>query len=239
VTTGRRFSTATRSLRAIAATGRRCAMARINATLKIDGAAIARQGLDKLIAPHGPSGPSGIMGRSRDAVPAWNRVRGYLFKAEADLFAKDGRADGYDEWAPVGAPVYKAWKSKWYPGHRALRLTLRLWRQLTGKSGDHYEKRQPQTFTFGTNYPVAGSSGQRSSWDTPGVLGSVLPFGERWSLDVPNEDVGGLHAEGGFIHQDSPTRFLNVEARSPIRITDMDSVRISEILEDWILDGKT
>ena len=202
-----------------------------NARLHLNAAAIVGNGIRWYLG--GYAGYGGLRMRSRHLYPAYPAIRQAFFDHEVETFRKDGAVEGWEKWTEV-VGNYAVWKKKYFPGKATLRLSGKLMAQMTGASGDHYEKRRPTKFTIGSKYPVAGSSGQRSSWDTAGLTGGVLPVGERWSLDADSEDVGGLHQEGGF-WRDDPHRPVEVGAREPIRLTN----RFCNTVIDHILDHVT
>jgi phage gpG-like protein len=202
------------------------------ARLNLDAAAIARNGIRWYLG--GYAGYGGLRMRARHLYPAYPAIRQTFFEHEVETFRRDGAIGGWEKWDDV-VGRYADWKRKHFPGKSTLRLSGKLMRQMTGASGDHYERRRPTTFTIGSNYPVAGSSGQRSSWATDGITGGVLPHGHRWSLDADDEDIGGLHQEGGFFRLDGPGRVIEVGAREPIRLTD----QFANDVTDHILDHVT
>lgn len=135
--------------------------------------------------------------RMREGMPAraWEPVKQVVFAATAETFKKEGAKEGYEGWSENVYETYLDWKFKRGYGGALLVLTGKLRDQLTGRRGDHFEQVRPKSLTIGSNYPVGGSSGQRSGpWTAVG--GAILPEGQRWSIDTDSEDVGGLMAEG-------------------------------------------
>jgi hypothetical protein len=172
-------------------------MARVRARLQMRAATVGRLAVQRYVGWPGPPGRNTLLGRLRGGLTprAWEPVKQAVFRATAETFAKEGYKQGYDYgWVEYKYDPYWLWKQRTGHGDRLLVLTGRLRDQLSGRTGDHYEQMRPRKMTIGSNYPVAGSSGQRSSPFTEGVGGAVLPEWERWSLDPDNEDVGGLHA---------------------------------------------
>ena len=204
-----------------------------NARLNLKTAAIVGNAIRFYLGWH--SGVGGLRMRKRNLTPAWPAVRQTFFEHEVETFRRDGAVKGWQKWKDV-VGRYADWKRKHFPGKATLRLSGKLMEQMTGASGDHFEKRAPRKFIIGSNYPVAGSAGQKSSWATTGITGGVLPRGFRWSLDDDDEDIGGLHQAGGFSRLDGPGRQIDdIPAREPIRLTDQF---VYDVVDD-ILDHVT
>lgn len=185
-------------------------------------------------------GGGGLIHRSQDMAPAWDSIRNVLFHAEALLFQTEGASGDQSDpdipWAELGwGPKhrYAWWRYKYFPGP-ILQLSGALMRQLTGQSGDHYERRARMRFVFGSNAPVGRWSGKRTSMYEGGI-GGLKHEGEAWSLDPDDEDVGGLHAEGGFVHRRPDGNVSDPDpARPPISISDQDEEDMTETILDHI-----
>jgi len=160
----------------------------IKASLEIKKFMVGKAGLAAYIPAY--------KARCEDFGPIWDMTRAIVFLQVGEVFENEGEVEGFGRWDTEGPAEYKEWKTKHFPSKKILELTGRLRAQLTGKSGDHFEERSKRHITIGSNYPVKGSSGQRSAWWTTDVGDNVLPFGGRWSMNPDSEDIGGIHAEG-------------------------------------------
>ncbi len=171
-------------------------MARVAGQLQLSARTVGRVGMVAYMGAT-DTDPGTLRGRLRAGMPAraWEPVKQNVFEATKETFKKEGAKEGYEGWSDKVYETYLDWKLKRGYGGALLVLTGRLRDQLTGRSSDHFELVRPKSLTIGSNYSVAGSSGQRSGPWSP-VGGSVLPEGERWSIDTDSEDVGGLMAEG-------------------------------------------
>jgi phage gpG-like protein len=65
----------------------------------------------------------------KDFRPVFNEVAEFFYRTEEKIFASEGNPEMF---VPL-SPIYKAWKSKHYPGRKIMELTGRLRRSLTGK----------------------------------------------------------------------------------------------------------
>ena len=195
-------------------------------------------GGDKRLGASSGASP-GLYGRAHDLKPAWDTVRNIIFHAEALLFHTEGGSgnpeDGGIPWAGLGHS-YAGWRRQFFPGP-ILQLSGNLMRQLTGQSGDHYEQRTFTSFAFGSNAPVGQWSGKHTSMYEGGI-GGLKHEGEAWSLDPDNEDVGGLQAEGGFVHRERNGSVSDSDpARPPISLNEGDVGDIIEVLLDRITEA--
>ena len=197
----------------------------MDATLKVDGKLLGRLGLAKVAKE--------IIERLNDVRPAWDAVRALIFLQEEEVFDAQGEVEGFMAWDPLGPTRYAQWKQEFFPGKPILQLSGRMKNQLTGRTGDHYEARTPTTLCIGSNYPVAGSSGQRSNWMTEGIGEAVLA--RRWSLDADREDVAGIQVIG-TIFNDAGT-WRPVPPRSPIRITQSYADLFGDVLAWFAATG--
>lgn len=179
--------------------------------------------------PGGAHGQGGVVHRLQDLRPAWDACRTIFFAAEAALYASGGAtgddADPDIPWAP-NAGDYGAWKAAHYgtpPG--VLSGALRA--QLTGATGDHYERSGNMFFEIGSDMPVSEGSGKREQayWGTK----------HTWSTDPDGEDVGGLMAQGGSQYWRIDGSISDpVVARPPISITEENIDQFVEAIMDYV-----
>lgn len=114
--------------------------------------------------------------RMRDVSDAWPDCVEAIFEHESEVFRNEGETAEHAPWAPL-SDSYAAWKARVAPGKPILQLTSRLRRQLTGESGDHYERREPTRLTIGSDYIISGGA-----------------------------DLGGIHAVGRQLPPPMPAR---------------------------------
>lgn len=140
--------------------------------------------------------------RCKDFTPIWDAVEQYMFFNERLVFEREGAIEVGEwsagkgaKWPTTGGRNYRRWKDKWYPMRKTLDLTGRLRRQMVGQSGDHWVWKQKRMFQFGSNLAAKDGSGIRSFVNTRGVL--PTPQQTHWSMEAPNDDIGGAHAIGG------------------------------------------
>lgn len=136
-------------------------------TLRLDREAFVRRGLGTYERE--------IRERAEDVSDAWDDVIEIIFTHEEDVFSAEGATDEHGSWAPL-SDNYLEWKERVAPGQPILVLTERLREQLTGESGDHYERREPTRLIVGSDYPI------------------------------PEGDLGGLHAVGRDEEPQMPPR---------------------------------
>jgi hypothetical protein len=145
-------------------------MPEATATLELDGEALRQVAMRAYLR--------GMRDRGRDFRPCYDEAMNIIFSHEAQLFRQEGETLDEARWAEL-SPAYNTWKNKAYPGRAILELTGKLVRQLTGKSGDHYEKRQMTKLVMGSNYPIKWRGGA--------------------------DDLGGLHMSGRAGHGETFT----------------------------------
>jgi hypothetical protein len=147
--------------------------------------------------------------RGRDFRPAYSQALDVIFDHETDLFRQQGRTAHEPQWAPL-TEKYAKWKARHAPNAGLLLLSSRLFRQLSGISGDHYERRLLRQLTFGSNYEV------------------------KW--DGGRDDLGGIHMSG---RPGGGGSLLNTHmaARPPIRTTDRLAGDLADVFMDHLLGG--
>ena len=174
---------------------------------------------------HLPGGyGGGVIHRIGDMRPAWDACRNIFFAAEAEMYATNGESGG-EAWAPNGGD-YGAWKALNFGTPPGV-LTGRLRDQLTGSSGDHYERSGTKYFEIGSDYPVSSGPG-KATWPV---------FGQDhvWSTDSDAEDIGGLLAQGGSRYRKlDGTLSESVSARPPISITEGNIDQFVEAIMDYV-----
>ena len=174
---------------------------------------------------HLPGGyGGGVIHRIGDMRPAWDACRNIFFAAEAEMYATNGESGG-EAWAPNGGD-YGAWKALNFGTPPGV-LTGRLRDQLTGASGDHYERSGTKYFEIGSDYPVSSGPG-KATWPV---------FGQDhvWSTDSDAEDIGGLLAQGGSRYRKlDGTLSESVSARPPISITEGNIDQFVEAIMDYV-----
>jgi len=201
---------------------------KINASLEIKKFMVGKAGLAAYIPAY--------KARCEDFGPIWDDVMQALFHQEDFIFMMEGAVDGRQGWPTVEAYRYKAWKAEHFPGRGPMVLTGKLRDQLTGQSGDHFEQRGKQSITFGSNYPVAMSSGRTYGWDSgPDRLPYSLDASDRWSTEAGNEDVAGVHAAGEAVLNDAG-RMVDVLERETIIPVTVYIDRIADLAVDHATD---
>ena len=116
-------------------------------TATLDTNAIAQVGLRRYLRT--------VSGRANDLYPAWDKVLDIIYKAQSELFEREGQKGEYGKWKAL-SPRYKAWKEKHVPGNPILQLTGRFWINMTRPSGQHTEIRERRRLTWGSHHIVSG-----------------------------------------------------------------------------------
>jgi hypothetical protein len=115
-------------------------------------------------------------------------------------------------------------------------LSRRLFRQMAGISGDHYERKQRAKLIFGSNLPIKWKGGK----DDLGGLhmeGREEGTAEKPMLDWWEYGPPGRRVFNGPALMSS--RILGaMPARPPIRTTDQLAGEIADIALDYLLDAR-
>jgi phage gpG-like protein len=90
-----------------------------------------------------------------DLRTVWPMVAAALErKTLGNQFASEGSKGQHGRWAAL-SPRYRAWKEKHFPGKPILQLTGRLIDSFSEGSPDHVDRREAQSFEWGTSVPYA------------------------------------------------------------------------------------
>ena len=193
-------------------------------TLEIDAADIARIGLRQYLR--------GMRDRARDFRPVEGAALDVIFEHNFSQIMSEGAAGG-EEWAPL-SKRYEEIKSEVFAGRGLLRLTNHLMRQLSGLSGDHYERRMRTKLVMASNLPIKWSGGQD---DLAGLMQSGRP-GDPTFAGPPL--VGPAHSVRGWHDWVRPgsRRVPPMPARPPLVATEGEAEELAEIFANHVMGGE-
>ena len=214
-------------------------------TLELDAGAIREVAARQLLRD--------IRRRGQDWRPIWDNVLDVIFDHETDLFRNQGRTQHEGSWAPL-SESYAKWKGQYSPGTGMMLLSRRLFRQMAGLSGDHYERKQRAKLVFGSKLPIKWKGGK----DDLGGLHmegreegtAEKPMLDWWEYGPPGKRVfgGGTFRSVSWmgeqaVHYGEHTRMSKrilgaMPARPPIRTTDQLAGEIADIALDYLLDAR-
>jgi hypothetical protein len=96
--------------------------------------------------------------RIKDISPAMQRVVSDYYRIQREWF----QSEGGGRWLPLNRR-YAAWKGKYFPGKPILRLTDKLYNEVTGRNRHHQIRRSGlQVFILGVPYWIEHEEGRPS-----------------------------------------------------------------------------
>lgn len=103
-----------------------------------------REGFDESVAQL-----DGMVKRSQNFAPVFQRFQPIWFDAIADAFDAGGDPQPW----PELSPAYAGWKSRAYPGQPIMRRSDQLYESLTNMTSDTIWKVTPRTIEFSSRVP--------------------------------------------------------------------------------------
>lgn len=170
----------------------------------------------------------GLRRRGSDVRVCWDAVLQIIWEYENRLFDNEGQTPEHARWTELSdRPIrfhrdeagnwlgYRSYKQRYHPGTKIGELSGKLRAQLTGEE-PAYELREAQRLTFGTDYTTFAG----------------VPGRPRSPLDrTAGNDLGGMHMEGR-------RNYYPYDARPPIRVTRPEVNAITDVLLDYVLQGR-
>lgn len=196
----------------------------MEATLTFNAEDIARLGMVAMLRQ--------IRDRARDFRPLWPTALDIMFEHEAKLFSTEGASGDEGKWAPL-TKRYAEIKGLLFPGRKLLNLTGKLVRQLSGLSGDHFEKRTKSRLIMGSNYPIKWKGGRDD-------LGGLMMSGRAGDALMPVEGPRGpAFAVRGWRDWVAPgdRRVPPMVERPPISISDSLVDELADVTLNYLLLG--